>query len=662
VAALATLGTLLIYVSLIGLLYYHVVSAPNDDPWLFLAFVASLLVATTLLTLLVALGLHRAHSSGFTTEAERERAHLDATVNNIPIGLAMFDAGHRLILCNPRFAEIYGLSPDQVAPGTPLAQIVEHRMRTGQLLTDKTAQEIADDLVRARDSGALEAIEMSLQDGRCIAMTVRSMPDGGTVTTHQDITEQRRSEVKIAHMALHDALSGLPNRLVLTERLDHALARTRRGEIVAVHMINLDRFKAVNDALGHEAGDKVLKLVSARLRSIVREEDTVARLGGDEFAIIQVATAQRADVTALAQRLIDALSQPYEIDGQQAIVGASVGISVGPLDGTTPDQLLRRADLALHRAKREGRGTCHFFERSMDAQMQERRAIEYDLRRALPRGDLELYYQPVVDAGTGRLRGVEALVHWQHQERGMVLPDKFIPLAEDIGFIVPLGEWAIRTACAAAVSWPADLYVAVNLSPAQFRAPNLVNVVQRALAETGLPAHRLAFEITESVLFEDSPATLAMLHELRALGVRMAVDDFGTGYSSLSYLQKYPFDKIKIDRSFVQAITDGAGSLNIIRAVTAMAKGLGMETTAEGIETEAQLNAVRAEGCTEVQGYLVSKPLPASDVMEFCRTHASAGAVMPPRRTSESASSAEQERRRWHIALAQSRDDKSTRG
>jgi diguanylate cyclase (GGDEF)-like protein len=546
-------------------------------------------------------------------QLQTQNMHLDAALNNMVQGLAMYDADYRLVLCNERFADIYGLSPEQLAIGTPLREIIEHRVGNG-LYSDRSPQEIVDALVRRRLDGDFEQFQSLLSDGRCIAVTVQPMPDGGTVTTHQDITEQRRSEARIAHMALHDALTGLPNRMLLNERLGQALARVKRGEMVAAHLIDLDHFKNVNDTLGHPAGDKLLKMATERLRGVARGTDTVARMGGDEFAIVQTAVEHPSDATAMALRLIEIVSEPYDIDGQQVIIGTSVGIAVGPADGLTPDALLRNADLALYRAKGDGRGTFRFFEQAMDAQMQERRTMERDLRKALAAGEFELHYQPVVNLENSQIRGFEALMRWRHPDKGLVPPSAFIPLAEEIGFIIPLGEWALKQACATAATWPDHLEVAVNLSPVQFGTPGLVEVVVGALAASGLPADRLELEITESTLLQDSENTLSTLFQLRALGVHIALDDFGTGYSSLSYLQSFPFDKIKIDRSFIQDVAEGVGSLNIVRAVAAMAKGLGMSTTAEGVETQAQLEAVRSEGCTEMQGFLFSRPLPVEEI------------------------------------------------
>jgi predicted signal transduction protein with EAL and GGDEF domain len=337
-------------------------------------------------------------------------------------------------------------------------------------------------------------------------------------------------------------------------------------------------------------------------------------MGGDEFAIVQVGIAQPADATSLAQRIIAVVSEPYDIEGHQVVVGASVGIAIGPNDGTSPEQIIRNADLALYRAKDDGRGTYRFFEPEMDAQMQARRELESDLRKALAACEFQLHYQPVVDLASNEISGFEALIRWHHPVKGLIAPNTFIPLAEEIGLIVPIGEWALRQACATAAKWPAHFKIAVNLSPAQFRSPGLLQAIVGALAASGLAPDRLELEITEAILLQDSETTLGMLYRLRELGVRIAMDDFGTGYSSLSYLQSFPFDKIKIDRSFVRDIAESTGSLNIVRAVAALAKGLGMTATAEGVETTQQLDTIRAEGCTEMQGYLFSRPLPADEI------------------------------------------------
>jgi diguanylate cyclase (GGDEF)-like protein len=538
----------------------------------------------------------------------------DTAINNMSQGLCFFDASHRLIVCNDRYIDMYDLPHGRVGPGTPLAEIVDMRFEAGSF-----PEMTRDEYLKWRNKVAIsheptDSI-VELGNGKTFKIRHRPMPDGGWVATHEDITEQRRSEVKIEYMAHHDALTDLANRVLLNERLEQALGqRIHREEMVAVHHLDLDQFKAVNDTFGHPAGDKLLKIVADRLRTLVRETDTIARMGGDEFVVVQAPIADPAEATSLAQRIIASMSEPFDLDGHQAVIGASVGIAVGPSDGLKPDRLLRNADLALYRAKGDGRGTFRFFEATMDLQMQTRRIMERDLRKALSAGEFELYYQPVVNLASGDISGFEALIRWNHPEQGLVSPAAFIPLAEETSFIVPMGEWVIRQACATAAQWPGDLSVAVNISAAQFRYPGLMQVIVGALATSGLQPTRLEIEITETVLLQNRETTLAVLHQLRELGVRIAMDDFGTGHSSLTYLQCFPFDKIKIDRSFVKDITENAGSLNIVRAVAALAKGMGMTATAEGIETREQLDRITCEGCTEMQGFLFSRPLPASEI------------------------------------------------
>jgi diguanylate cyclase (GGDEF)-like protein len=537
----------------------------------------------------------------------------DTAINNMSQGLCFFDSDHRLIVCNDRFVEMYDIAPERVSPGMSLIEIVDLRFEAGSF-----PAMTRDEYLRWRTNVAVsnEAKDsiVELMNGRTFKIRHRPMPGGGWVATHEDITEQRQSEVKIEYMAHHDALTDLANRVLLNDRLEHALGRVQHAEMVAVHHLDLDQFKAVNDTFGHPCGDKLLRVVAERLRGLVGEADTIARMGGDEFVIVQATIADPAEATSLAQRVIDALSEPYDIDGQQAVIGVSIGISVGPGDGSNPDKLLRNADLALYRAKSDGRGTFRFFEPAMDLQMQTRRVMEQDLRKALPAGEFELHYQPVVNLASKEISGFEALIRWNHPAKGLISPATFIPLAEEIGFIVPMGEWVIRQACATAAQWPDNLHVAVNISAIQFRSPGLMQVIVSALAASGLAPTRLEIEITESVLLHNKEATLAVLHQLRALGIRIAMDDFGTGYSSLTYLQSFPFDKIKIDRSFVKNITEDSSSLTIVRAVAALANGMGMTATAEGVETAEQLHSIASEGCTEMQGFLFSKPLPAAEI------------------------------------------------
>src|SRR5438477_8304347 len=442
----------------------------------------------------------------------------DTAINNMSQGLCFFDSDHRLIVCNDRFVEMYDIAPERVSPGMSLNEIVDLRFEAGSFPAMSR-----DEYLRWRTNVAFsnEAKDsvVELQNGRTFKIRHRPMPGSGWVATHEDITEQRQSEVKIEYMAHHDSLTDLANRVLLNERLEQALGhRIHREEIVAVHHLDLDQFKAVNDTFGHLAGDKLLKIVAGRLRGLVRDTDTIARMGGDEFVIVQGPIRDPAEATSLAQRIIALISEPYDLDGHQAGIGASIGIAVGPGDGLRPDKLLRNADLALYRAKGDGRGTFRFFEPAMDEQMQARRIMEQDLRKALSAGEFELYYQPVVNLESNEICGFEALIRWNHPGKGLVSPATFIPLAEEIGFIVAIGEWVIRQACSTAAKWPGDLHVAVNISAAQFRSPGLMQVIVGALATSGLHPTRLEIEITETVLLQNKETTLALLHQLRALG------------------------------------------------------------------------------------------------------------------------------------------------
>jgi diguanylate cyclase (GGDEF)-like protein/PAS domain S-box-containing protein len=430
-----------------------------------------------------------------------------------------------------------------------------------------------------------------------------------------DITERRKAEARIAYMAHHDGLTNLPNRELYQERLKQVLEQDSSGnKRVAVLCVDLDLFKNVNDSFGHPMGDRLLRLVADRLRSQVRGSNLAARLGGDEFAVIMAADVSPNEASDFAARLIKILSACYEIDGIEVVIGASIGIALSPGDGDTSEELMRNADMALYRAKSDGGGVHRFFEREMDRQAQKRRDMELDLRRAFANGEFELHYQPLVDIAADRISGFESLLRWRHPEKGMISPADFIPVAEDIGLIVALGEWVLREACSEAVKWPADIKVAVNLSPVQFRSRNLVQVVISALAHSGLSPKRLELEITESLFLAETEANLAILHQLRELGVSISMDDFGTGYSSLSYLRSFPFDKIKIDRSFVKDLAQRPDCVAIVRAISGLGRSLNITTTAEGVETIDQLDWLRAEGCNEVQGFLFSAARPAAEV------------------------------------------------
>jgi diguanylate cyclase (GGDEF)-like protein/PAS domain S-box-containing protein len=448
----------------------------------------------------------------------------------------------------------------------------------------------------------------------------------GYLVAMVDITERRQAEARIAHMAHHDGLTNLPNRDYYQDRLRQALDRRSGNRRVAVLCVDLDLFKNVNDSFGHPVGDRLLKLVSERLKSEVRGENLVARLGGDEFAIVLTSDVSPNEVSDFADRLISTLSERYAIDGLDVVVGASIGIAMSPGDGTSSEELMRNADMALYRAKSVGGGVHRFFEREMDRQAQNRRDMERDLRRAFADGEFELHYQPLVDIAANRISGFESLLRWRNPDKGMISPAEFIPVAEDIGLIVQLGEWVLREACAEAMNWPTDVKVAVNLSPVQFRSRNLVQVVISALAHSGLSPQRLELEITESVFLAETEANLAILHQLRELGVSISMDDFGTGYSSLSYLRSFPFDKIKIDRSFVKDLAEREDCVAIVRAISGLGRSLNITTTAEGVETTDQLDWLRAEGCNEVQGFLFSAARPAAEITALLAGFGSRGA------------------------------------
>ncbi|MCJ2024162.1 putative bifunctional diguanylate cyclase/phosphodiesterase [Methylobacterium sp. J-067] len=471
-------------------------------------------------------------------------------------------------------------------------------------------------LRRARAEEGPQAFE-TVTAGRTIALRIHPV-DGGWTVALEDMTEIRAREANSAELARIDPLTGLANRLMLRERLSASLDRLNRyGEPCAVLLLDLDRFKPINDTLGHAVGDALLEKVADRLRSAVRSADTVARIGGDEFVVIQAGAARQEDVTILARRLVDLIGRTYIIDGQLLTIGVSVGAALAPKDGADAERLLKHADLALYRAKLDGRATFRFFEPEMDVRMQARRRLELDIRQALARREFVLHYQPQLNLKNQSVTGCEALLRWKHPERGTVSPADFIPLAEEVGLIVPIGEWVVRQACRDAALWPDTVSVAVNVSPAQFKSERLVDMIVSALATSGLPPRRLEVEITEGVLLQNNDHTLDTLHRLRKLGVRVSMDDFGTGYSSLSYLRSFPFDKIKIDRSFVKDIATAPDGDAIIRAIAGLGRSLGMTTVAEGVETEEQMRRIQAEGCTDVQGYLISRPVPLDDLMRL---------------------------------------------
>lgn len=540
---------------------------------------------------------------------------LDTALENMSQGLCMFEADGRATLFNGRYAKMMGMTAASLRR-LSLLDLLKHRQASGEFVGDP--EEFFTSVIEGMRLGTSRVRLIESASGCTLRIAEQPMQGGGWVATLEDITEWKKAQAQITHMALHDALTDLPNRRLFREQLENALGRMTRSEKVAVLCVDLDRFKDVNDSLGHPIGDNLLKEVAQRLRKCVRSGDTVARLGGDEFAIVQVSSEPLAsEASSLAGRIVEVVGAPYDIQGHQIIIGTSIGISVAPDDASDADQLLTNADLALYRAKGEGRGTYRFFEAGMDARAQARRELELDLRAALLRNEFEVHYQPITDIKAGRIVCFEALVRWIHPLRGLIPPADFISLAEDTGLIVDIGNLVLRTACVDAARWPQDICLAVNLSPAQFKNRNLVISVIAALSASGLKANRLELEITESVLLLDGEATLATLHKLRDFGVRISMDDFGTGYSSLSYLRSFPFDKIKIDRSFVHDLTTRADAMAIVRAVTGIGKSLGISTTAEGVETDEQLALLRSEGCDEAQGFLFSKPRPAAEIDEM---------------------------------------------
>jgi len=580
-----------------------------------IVMVSSLMVTVAVTAYIWASRRNAKRLEAANTELDHTLVQFDAALGNMVQALLMFDASGRVIICNQRYYEMYRLSPELIKPGCTIRHLLEIRRQSGTL-SDDLETYVQNLESRIAQGNAFELIT-ELPDGRTIAVISHPMAGGGWVATHEDITERRNAEARIRYMARHDALTDLPNRVLFQEQLNAALARLGKSDALAVLCIDIDRFKGVNDTLGHPVGDDLLRATADRLRQCLDGNDFIARLGGDEFVIVQRGADQPDVTTALAMRLIETVSAPYDLDGHHIVVGLSVGISMAPDDGLDPHQLLKNADMALYRAKADGRGTYRFFEPDMGARMQARRVLELDLRKALVNGEFELFYQPLIHIQSEEIRGFEALLRWRHPERGMIPPLDFVSLAEETGLIVPIGEWVLRQACMQATTWPEQVKIAVNLSPLQFNSKNLMPTVVGALAASRLPAERLELEITESSLLQDSEAIASVLHRLRQLGIGISMDDFGIGYSSLSYLRKFPFDKIKIDGSFVRDMSGRDDSLAIVRAVTAMGASLGMTTTAEGVETREQLARLRKEGCTEAQGYLFSPPQPASKIDEL---------------------------------------------
>ncbi|MGL6061365.1 MAG: bifunctional diguanylate cyclase/phosphodiesterase [Bradyrhizobium sp.] len=700
------------------------------------AFLLTLAIGVTLLLIIRQINTQNREAQ---QRLKSQKQQLDTALNNMTQGLVLYGGDERLVLCNHRFIDMFGLSPDVVKPGAHARDVMHHRFSTGSF--EGEADEFYEWIQRSIANGEVTRTIAHSAEGRWFQIVNQPLPQGGWVATIEDITERQRIEQerdrnyaflsqildhipsqitvkdardrryllanrvaarqfgvpreqilgrtasdlfppdtvdvinaddektlqsgvlfkdehcwdtqglgeryitstrigirdnagdiryivnvvndvterrhadeKIAHLAHYDPLTDLPNRVMFREQMERELQKVSRGEQFALLYIDIDEFKGINDSLGHHVGDELLKAVAARIRSCIREGDLIARLGGDEFAVIQIGVKGINDVLDFVARIRDALRQPFQCLGHHLSSDASIGIVLAPQDGTDADQLIKNADLAMYGAKADGRRTYRFFEPAMDGDAKARLALEQDLRQALTNGGFEIHYQPLVDLRSDRVTGCEALVRWRHPERGTISPATFIPVAEDTGLIVELGEWVLRTACVEAASWPEHVRLAVNVSPVQLREPTLSLKVASALAASGLPANRLELEITEAVLIGDDNTALAILHELKAIGVRIALDDFGTGYSSLSYLKRFPFDKIKIDRCFITDITEADGSSVIVQAVVNIAASRNMTTVAEGVETLQQKELLRALGCTQMQGFLFSGARPSAEL------------------------------------------------
>ena len=537
-------------------------------------------------------------------------AKLQFVLDNLGHGFCMFDQHDRLELCNKLYADLWDLPSNLTQPGTLFKDI----------MAASRGSETPESLAQPRPVPGWTGTwrrEWVMEDGRFIEVTVTRLADSSTLALHEDITSQRTAQAQIIRMASHDHLTGLPNRRAMVKSFEKLLARNARGEELAVMCLDLDRFKNVNDTWGHAMGDLLLEQVAHRLRACVRDTDQIIRLGGDEFAIMQCGAPQPGGSTVLAQRIITSLNEPFDLKGNVAQIGISIGVAIAPYDGQTHDALLKSADIALYRAKDDGRGVLRYFEPAMDASTQANRGLEADLRLALERNQLHLVYQPQIDIETRTVTAVEALLRWSHPTLGAISPVKFIPMAEKAGLIEPIGRWVLEHACLEACHWPSTVRIAINASMDQFVRGHMVQSVRESLSKSGLDPDRLELEITESLLMQEPKHSLATMNDLRQTGVRMALDDFGTGYSALSYLLKFPLTRIKIDRAFVQDIDRNPRARAIVRAIVSMGQSLGLSITVEGIETEAQLQAVHIEGCREIQGYLFCKPLPATELLAF---------------------------------------------
>jgi diguanylate cyclase (GGDEF)-like protein len=571
-------------------------------------------LARTLATLQPNADLVLEHSN----EVEELNRRLDVALNNMGRGLSMFDADARLVMCNKVYREIYSIPEELSWPGTTLAELVRYHVKTetgrdGPEEIEKERKWIENHIAEMARGKSFQHTQY-LKSGRIVLVSNQPLQGGGWVDIQEDITEKRLAEQKIDWLARHDALTEIANRHHFREQLNTWFSALQDDRGFALHWIDLDHFKEINDTLGHPVGDALLKSVAKRLRKVLRDSDLVARLGGDEFAILQAGARREADAAKLAKRIMQALAEPHRLVGHQVTAGASIGIALAPKHGSDPEELMKHADMALYNAKTSGRCAYVLFNPEHMRASGTRRELEKDLHSALAKGQLELHYQPIVDPQQETVTSLEALMRWRHPKRGVIEPSEFIPLAEDTGLIHDMGQWALRQACNDAINWPGTIKVTVNVSPIQFDA-DLFKIVKDALDESGLDPHRLELEITESVLLRDEAKVHDILHKLRELGVQIALDDFGTAYASLSYLRSFPFDTIKIDKSFIRDL-DGpqrSDCVAIINAVVALAKSMQMGAVAEGVETIDHLETVSKAGC-EVQGFYFSKPVPAQDV------------------------------------------------